>query len=587
MEYRAPVGEILFQLQSIVGYRQVAATERFHDASEDSCQAILGEAARLAEGVLAPLNREGDRHPAILENGVVRCSPGYREGYRAIADGGWVGIAAPAAHGGMGLPVTLQMAVGEMFSSACLALALNPLMSQGQIEALDRHADEEVKALFLPKLISGEWTGTMNLTESQAGSDVGALRCRAVPGDANRFLITGEKVFISWGDHDLTDNICHLVLARLPDALPGVRGISMFLVPKFVPETDGRPGVANRLRVVSLENKLGMHGSPTVVMAYERAEGWLIGEPGKGLAAMFTMMNNARLGVAVQGVGVAEAATQTAVTYALDRVQGRTELEDGTGTIIDHPDVRQMLLRMMALTAAARALALDTALSIDMARASGHAHWAAREAFLTPIAKGFCTDVGAEVADLGIQVHGGTGYVEESGAAQLWRDVRVTRIYEGTNGIQASDLVGRKLSDRGAAARRLLDEVRATLRLAEGSLDSAGASNGRAEAGLASDSVRGLASSLAAVAKTTNSFVRCQKTIDRQAGASAYLRSFGLLLGGHYLLRGALAAQSNARTRALAAFWCRRLLPEARAFAEAARPGSVDLYRLSASGFRE
>ncbi len=459
MPYRAPLSDFDLLLTHVLGYGRVAATPRFADAGPDTAKAVLAEAGRVAETILAPLNRVGDKQGARLENGVVRTSPGFAEGYRAIADGGWVGMAAAPENGGMGLPMTLATAVNEMMSGACLALQLNPLLTQGQIEALEHHASDAIRATYLPRLTSGEWGGTMNLTEPQAGSDVGALRTQAEPNADGSYAITGQKIYISWGDADFMPNICHLVLARLPDAAPGSAGISLFLVPKFIPDAAGNPGRRNSLSVVSLEHKLGLHGSPTCVMQYDAAQGWLVGEPHKGLAAMFTMMNNARLGVAVQGVGIAEAAFQHALAYAEGRVQGRTPT--GRAPITDHADVRRMLARMRAQVFSARAIALSCAVAIDMARATDAAEWHARAALLTPIAKAYGTDTGNEVAHLGIQIHGGMGFVEETGAAQYARDVRVTTIYEGTNGIQAMDLVARKMADGGTAALALLDEVQA------------------------------------------------------------------------------------------------------------------------------
>ncbi|MFQ5623143.1 MAG: acyl-CoA dehydrogenase [Paracoccaceae bacterium] len=555
--YRAPVREIQFCLHRVVGFDRVTGTGRFSEATPELVEAILTEAARLCEDVIAPLQRAGDVHPARIENGVVRCSPGFREGYQAIAAGGWIGMAAAPEYGGMGLPLTLATCVNEMMGSACLAIQLGPLMSQGQIEALEAHAADEIKELFLPKLISGEWTGTMNLTEAQAGSDVGALRTRAEPDGAGTYRVTGQKIFISWGDHDIADNICHLVLARLPGAAPGTRGISLFLVPKFVPDADGRPGVANAVHPVSLEHKMGLHGSPTAVMEFDGAKGWMIGPENGGMAAMFTMMNNARLGVGVQGLSVAEAAYQKALEYAGERRQGKTP-EAGEQAIIGHADVRRMLARMKALTAAARFLCLDLATNVDLARASEGAQAArrtARAAFLTPIAKAFATDVGCEVSDLGIQVHGGMGYIEETGAAQYYRDVRVTRIYEGTNGIQAMDLAGRKLRDGGAAAFALLDEIAETARD-----DPA------------------LAAAEATLRDATRRFLDLPDQNDRHAGAAAYLRAFALTLGGHYLSK---AARSGERPReALARFYALHVLPEIPALCASACAGAAALYAL-------
>ncbi|MDH2326469.1 acyl-CoA dehydrogenase [Cereibacter sp. SYSU M97828] len=482
----------------------------------DDAHDILTGAARLCETTLAPLQRVGDTHPARLENGVTRTPPGFAEGYRAIADGGWIGICASPDHGGLGLPLSVATAVNEMMASACLALQLNPLMTQGQIEALEHHASPEMQALYLPKLISGEWSGTMNLTEPQAGSDVGALTTRAVP-EGETFRITGQKIYITWADNDFTDNVCHLVLARLPDAPAGTKGISLFMVPKTLPD-----GSRNALRVLSLEHKLGLHGSPTAVMEYDGATGWIVGAPHKGMAAMFTMMNNARLGVATQGIGVAEAACQLAEAHAAQRQQN--------GPIANHPDVRRMLARMRAETFAARAIALSCAAASD-------AGDTARAAFLTPIAKSFGTETGMRVADLGIQVHGGMGYIEETGAAQLWRDVRVTAIYEGTNGIQAIDLIGRKLSDDGAAAFALLDDLHPDL----------------ADA----------AQTLRAVTQV----LLARPVQDRLAGATPYLRAFALVLGTHWHLR---AAESDPARAPLARFMQRNVLPEHAALASEA-----------------
>ncbi|MBT8410412.1 MAG: acyl-CoA dehydrogenase, partial [Octadecabacter sp.] len=332
MPYRSPVADFQFLMDHVVGFADVAATDRYAEATPDMTDAILTEAARMCDTVLAPLQRAGDQHPAQLENGVVRTSPGFADGFKAIADGGWIGMSAQPDHGGMGLPLTLTTAVNDMMSGACLSLQLNPLMCQGQIEALEHHASEEIKATYLPKLISGEWCGTMNLTEPQAGSDVGALRTKAEPNGDGSYAISGQKIYISWADNDFTENVCHLVLARLPDAVAGTKGISLFMVPKFIPDADGNPGERNSLRVVSLEHKMGLHGSPTAVMEYDAATGWLVGPENGGMAAMFTMMNNARLGVGTQGIGVAEAAYQHALAYAMDRKQGRA---GGSGTIVE------------------------------------------------------------------------------------------------------------------------------------------------------------------------------------------------------------------------------------------------------------
>ncbi len=557
MPFASPVSEYRFLLDHVVDFAEVTNTDRFAEAAGDVTDAILAEAGKLSDTVLSPLQRIGDIEGSRLENGVVRTPTGFADAFRAIAEGGWLGIAADPEYGGMGLPLTLATAVNDMMSGACLALQLNPLMSQGQAEALEHHASDEIKNLYLPKLVSGEWCGTMNLTEPQAGSDVGALRSKAEPNGDGSYAITGQKIYISWGDHDMSSNICHLVLARLPDGKPGTKGISLFMVPKLLPDADGNPGVANTLRVVSLEHKMGLHGSPTAVMSYEGATGWLIGEPHGGMAAMFTMMNNARLGVGVQGIGVAEGAYQHALAYAKDRVQGRV---GGTGTIIEHPDVRRMLATMKADLLAARSIALATAVALDMTTATGSETWKARAALLTPLAKSFGTEVGIRVAELGVQVHGGMGFIEETGAAQYSRDVRVTAIYEGTNGIQAADLVGRKMMDGGEAAFRLLDEIEAAADAAKGRFP---------------DLAAAVWDSAETLRETTEWLVSQGDMAERLAGASPYLLGFSRVLGAHYHLLAAVSGDA-ARGR-LARFYIERLLPEHTGLFAHARAGAEGL----------
>ena len=570
MSYRAPVTEYQFLFDHVVGLDQVSATERFGEATRDVTTAILIEAGRMCEEVMAPLQRAGDEHPAVLENGVVRCSPGYVEGYRAIAEGGWVSIAASPEYGGMGLPMAVTTAVNEMMSAACLSLQLCPLMTQGQIEALEHHASDEIKRLYLPKLISGAWCGTMNLTEPQAGSDVGALSSKAVPNGDGSYAITGQKIYISWGDSDVVENICHLVLARLPNSVPGTKGISLFLVPKFLPDASGNPGIANQLKVVGLEHKMGLHGSPTGVMQYEGATGWLVGGEHAGMKAMFTMMNNARLGVGGQGIGVAEGAYQHALRFASQRKQGKAPVAQGTGTILDHADVRRMLMTMKADIFAARAIALDCGAAIDMSTATGDPRWSARAAFLTPIAKAFGTDTGIGVAEAGVQLHGGMGFIEETGAAQYSRDVRVTAIYEGTNGIQAMDLVARKLMDGGEAAGRLLDDIEAFAEATREQIpDLAG------PVWQATETLR----------ETTEWLVGQSDLNDRFAGAVPYLKAFARVLGGYYHLKAAAAELTPGTRMALARFYILRLLPEHTGLLIHARAGAEDLYALSVDGF--
>ncbi|WP_146346523.1 acyl-CoA dehydrogenase [Falsiphaeobacter marinintestinus] len=561
MTYRAPVPDYEFLLREVVGFDQVAATDRFAEADGDLVTAILTEAGKMCEEVMAPLQRNGDLHPAKLENGVVRTSPGYADGFKAVAEGGWIAMSGNPEYGGMGLPMALTTSVNEMMSAACLSLQLAPLMSQGQIEAMEHHASDALKDLYLPKLMSGEWTGTMNLTEPQAGSDVGALTSKAVPNGDGTYAVSGQKIYISWGDNDFAGNICHLVLARLPDGVPGTKGISLFLVPKYIPDENGNPGVANDLKVVSLEHKMGLHGSPTCVMEYAGAKGWLIGEENGGMAAMFTMMNNARLGVGGQGVGAAEGAYQHALAYAMERKQGKTP----SGTIVDHADVRRMLATMKADVFASRAILLACAVAIDMQTATGSAEWKSRAAFLTPIAKAFGTETGIEVSEVGVQVHGGMGFIEETGAAQYYRDVRVTAIYEGTNGIQAMDLVARKMMDGGEAAARLLDEIEDQAERARVQYPD------MAEAvWQATESLR----------ETTEWLVSQTDLNDRFAGAVPYLKAFARVLGGHYHLAAAMADPGSAREK-LARFYIESLLPETSSLLAQAQTGAGTLFALS------
>lgn len=562
MPYRAPIRDFRFLLDHVVGFAEVAATDRFVEATPDMTSAILTEAGKMCADILAPLNQIGDKHPAHLDNGIVRTPPGFADGYRAIATGGWIGMSAATEHGGMGLPMTLTTTVNEMMSGACLALQLNPLMTQGQIEALEHHASDAIKAVYLPKLISGEWCGTMNLTEPQAGSDVGALRTKAEPNGDGSYAITGQKIYISWADNDFTGNVCHLVLARLPDGKPGTKGISLFMVPKLIPDADGNPGRKNDLRVVSLEHKMGLHGSPTAVMEYAGATGWLVGPEHGGMAAMFTMMNNARLGVGVQGIGTAERALQHALAYAQDRKQGRA---DGTGAIIEHADVRRMLTTMRADIYAARAISLMNAVAIDMATATHDPAWSARAAFLTPITKAFGTDVGVEATNTGVQIHGGMGFIEDTGAAQFVRDVRVSTIYEGTNGIQAMDLVARKLMDAGDAAFRLLDDV---VRGAE------------AAKATHPDLAHAVWEAAETLREATEWLVGRPDLNDRFAGAVPYLRAFARVLGGHVHLASAVAG--DAGHLRLATFYIKRMLPEHMGLLIHVREGAAGLAAITA-----
>jgi len=566
MNYQVPLSDMKFMLENVVDYNNLSSTNHFEDTSLETTSAILNEAAKLAEEVLSPLQRVGDLNPAILENGVVRTSPGFSEGYKAVAEGGWIGVAANPKYGGMGLPLTIQTCVNEMMNGACLSLSLNPLMSQGQIEALEHHANDDIKSLYLPKLISGEWSGTMNLTEPQAGSDVGALTSKAFDKGDGSYSISGQKIYISWGDNDFTKNVCHLVLARLPDSAPGTKGISLFIVPKYIPNYDGSLGIRNNLRVISLEHKVGLHGSPTAVMEYDKAKGWLIGEENQGMKAMFTMMNNARLGVGGEGLGVAEAALQKAVKFASQRIQGKSPTNQ-TGSIIDFADVRRMLLTMKSKTYAARAICLATAVAIDMSKATNNKNWTSRAALLTPMAKVFGTETGIEVSNLGIQIHGGMGFVEETGAAQFWRDVRVTSIYEGTNGIQAIDLVSRKLMDGGQAVFELINEINDLCINTPNELIKLSS-----ELKIASDTL----------SEATHWMVMQENLNERLAGATPYLESFALVLGAFFHLKGAIADDKTQSRVKLASFYMNHILPSVFSLCKSATAGSADIYKLSA-----
>ncbi len=558
MTYRAQVEDIRFVFDHVAGFGQLRGTEKYAETGEDLTDAVLEGMGKLCEEVIYPTQRDGDLNPAVLENGVVRTSPGFKEAFAAIAEGGWVAVSGPEEYGGMGLPLALTTAFNEMMTSSNMALGLCPLLTQGQCEALEHHASDEIKALYLPKLISGEWTGTMNLTEPQAGSDVGALKSKAVPNGDGTYAITGQKIFITWGDHDFGGNVCHLVLARLPDGVAGTKGISLFMVPKYIPDADGNPGVANDLKVVSLEHKMGIHGSPTAVMQFDGAKGWLVGEPHKGMAAMFTMMNNARLGVGAQGVGAAEGAYQKALEYAKERQQ--------FGPIVNHADVRRMLLSMKADTFAARSIVMSCAVALDMAAATGAENWKARAALLTPIAKAFATDVGIDVAEQGVQVHGGMGFIEETGAAQFSRDVRITAIYEGTNGIQAMDLVGRKMMDGGEAANELIDEIEAHAETARAAMPELAEPVWQA-----CESLREAVEWLVSQTDMNTRF----------AGSVPFTRAFARVLGGHCHLKAAMAEGGEGARSKLARFYIRRLLPEHESLLVYAMAGADDLYSFS------
>ena len=549
MTFKCPTADQRFILAHVAGLAEMGV-------DQDIAEAVLDGAAALAEGELAPLNRTGDIEGARWDNGRVLMPDGFKAAYDAFVAGGWMTLSAPEEWGGQGLPLVLSAALMDSLNGANLAFALCPMLSVGAIEALAKHGSDELKQRYLAKIVSGEWPATMNLTEPQAGSDVGALATRAEPNGDGSWRISGTKIFITYGEHDLAENIIHLVLARTQGAPGGTKGISLFLVPKILPD-----GAVNDLRCVSIEHKAGIHASPTCVMSYGDeggATGWLVGDEMAGMRAMFTMMNNARLNVALQGVGIAEAATQRAVAYALERRQGRRGAD--AALIADHPDVRRMLLRMRSLTTAARSLTYYAFACADRGRA-GDREAALRCDVLTPLAKAWATDIGCEVASLGIQVHGGMGYVEETGAAQHWRDARIAPIYEGTNGIQAADLVTRKLDlDGGAAFDELLIEIR----------DSA-----------ISPALLALADAVEVAATS----YRQAMIDDRLAGSVPFLTMCAVLVAGWLLERQAGIVGDGeflAAKRAAAAHFLTSIVPEALGLGASAELGAGALYAVPA-----
>nr|WP_281501258.1 acyl-CoA dehydrogenase [Erythrobacter sp. F6033] len=555
------------------GIEEIAASEKFAHAEADLVEAIVDGVGQFAAGEFAPLNRIGDLEGAKLENGVVRLPHGFKEAYESYVEQGWNAIASPEAHGGQGLPFTLSCNVLENLGSANMAFCLLPMLSVGAIEALEHHGSADQQAIYLPDLVSGKWSGTMNLTEPAAGSDVGALRSTAMPIEngehAGKYKIKGQKIYITWGEHELAENIIHLVLARLPDAPEGSRGISLFVVPKYHVNTDGSLGNRNDLRCVSLEHKLGINASPTCVMSYgdnDECIGELVGEPNRGLMAMFTMMNNARINVGNQGTQIAERATQQAISYAMDRVQSaRAGSPDKTPVaIIEHPDVRRMILRMKALTEAVRALLYYCAGQVDRG-AIGNADAGNRAEILVPMLKAWGTDVGVEVTGIGIQIHGGMGFVEETGAAQHWRDSRIAPIYEGTNGIQAADLVTRKLGlEGGEAMISLFDEI------------ARDASNEATLSLLATECVN--------VAR----WMRDEASLDdRLAGSVPFCTMSAVAVAGWQMMKQAEAvangaAPSLAKTKPVSTrFFLDRIVPEALGLKAGAIAGSDLLYAIS------
>ncbi|UCH74738.1 MAG: acyl-CoA dehydrogenase [Rhodospirillales bacterium] len=536
--YEAPLADMRFLFHGMGNLEAVNRLAGLEDATADLVDAVLDEADKLARERLAPCNQTADRTGgAKFENGVVRTSQGWTEAYDAFVAGGWNSVPFEPEFGGQGLPWLVAVALQEIWQSANMSWALCPLLTQSAVELLTAHGSHQQKSTWLPKLVSGEWTGTMNLTEPGAGSDVGALKCRAEPA-GDHFLIRGQKIYITYGEHDLTENIVHMVLARTPNAPAGTKGISLFIVPKFLVDEDGTPGKRNDLHCVSLEEKLGIHGSPTCVMAYgdnEGAVGYLVGEENRGMEYMFTMMNNARISVGLQGVSIAERAYQQARAYARERIQGKPPT-DGSGAIIGHPDVRRMLLTMRSMTEAMRALTYDLAAMLDISKRHAEEPWRTyadrRVGLLTPVVKAWCTDVGVEVASIGVQIHGGMGYIEETGAAQHYRDARIAPIYEGTNGIQAIDLVTRKLlRDDGTAALEYIEELQALIN----------GMNARAEEDIAIIRHH-FAAAVDALDNATQWLLDAGKDdlAEALAVASPYLRLFGTVAGGAMLARAAL-----------------------------------------------
>jgi acyl-CoA dehydrogenase len=576
MDYRAPIDRIRFSLDETADLAADIAAGQAGDLSDDLVSEILNEAARFAGGQLAPHNGPGDRIGSKLDGGTVSTPPGWPAIYKAWADAGWNRVDLPAEWGGMGLPTRIATATMEMWTSACMSFALGPVLTQGAVDTLEKHASETLKALYLPKLVSGEWTATMNLTEPQAGSDLGALRTRAAPAGDGTYSIIGTKIYITYGEHDLTENIIHLVLARLPDAPMGTKGISLFLVPKFLLQPDGSPGERNDVLCTGLEHKLGIHASPTCSMAYGEkggAIGWLVGEENRGLACMFTMMNKARLFTGLQGVAIAERAYQQALEFAKTRRQGRASGTPASemSPIIAHPDVRRNLMTMRAMTSAARAIAHQAAAAIDHAQDTRDAEKARKAeelaGLLTPITKAYCSDIGVDVTSLGIQIHGGMGYVEETGAAQHFRDARITPIYEGTNGIQALDLVMRKvLRSDSTLADEVIDGFRS---LGVSVRDEPVPGFGQLGPVLidAADALR-----------EATDWLRAHKA-DSDAllgSATPYLRLFALAAGAAYLAKGALRAarrQAGGDTAPVLA----EVIADARFYAENVAVGATGL----------
>ena len=534
--YAAPLKDMKFVLNELAGLAEVARLPGYEEATPDTVDAILEEAARFASEVLDPLNRVGDQEGSRLVEGKVRTPQGFREAYRKFAEGGWNALPFEPQAGGQGLPKLVATPVDEMWTSANMSFSLCPLLTQGAVHALSLRGSDALQKTFIPRMVTGEWTGTMNLTEPQAGSDLALVKTRAVP-QGGHYRISGQKIFITYGEHDFTEQIVHLVLARTPEAPEGVKGISLFVVPKYLVNPDGSLGERNGANCVSLEHKLGIHASPTAVMVYDNAVGYLVGQENHGLETMFIMMNAARFGVGLEGVAIAERAFQRALAFSKERLQGRDLAAGGkTVPIIRHPDVRRMLMLMKSQTEAMRALAYVVAAAMDFAhREEDEAKRKQHQAFvdlMIPVVKGWSTETGIEVTSLGVQVHGGMGFIEETGAAQYLRDARITAIYEGTTGIQAMDLVGRKIArEGGATARAWIAEVR------------------RLEAQLATPQLQGLRAQLSngtqAVSDCIDYICAGSDPLETFAGAVPFLKLMGIVAGGWQMARAATLCQKR------------------------------------------
>ncbi len=581
-DYTPPLRDIKFVLRHIVGIEDIVEYPGFEHVDLDTIDGALDEAGRFMSEVIAPTNRDGDEIGSVWMDGRVITPDSFKDAWRKYVETGWSAVTGPLEYGGHGFPDAVGFALSEMFVSANLAFSLNPMLTGSAITVIADHADDDLRSVYLEKLVTAEWTGTMVLTEPEAGSDVGALRTKAIPNDDGTYRINGSKIFITWGDHDLSDNVVHLVLARLPDAPPGTRGISLFLVPKMLVNDDGTIGASNHIETVSIEHKLGIHGSPTCVLAYEDSVGYLIGEPNRGMRYMFKMMNQARREVGLEGLGIADRAYQQALAYAIERRQGRAVGAPKTeqSPIIEHPDVRRMLMTMKAYNEAARGLLYDTAAAGERSHRhpdeTGRAEGAARVALLTPVAKAWSTDLGVEMASIGVQVHGGVGYVEETGAAQHLRDARITPIYEGTNGIQAIDLVMRKVPmGDGAVVRSYLTEMAELAESLPSHTDPRIAAMGAT-----------LGEGVSALEEATEWLLATDDPNDRLAGATPYLEMFGTVAGGYYLARLALAASAEEPDPwyeakiDTAAFYAAQLLPRASGLLPSVTAGASDLFAI-------